>query len=160
MRIFVPFLTLLLFSCGGPASLIVPAQTALPTKAQSIETSAATRGVTPAEFSAIDEGFGKATPPEELWNSPELREKAAIQWASLCASCHGVEGKLKNVPAFDPSPRAFGGMGMSMGFLMGGNKMRAKVFQVIQEGRNEMPRFGERLTNQEIWGIVYFLEHL
>ena len=49
-----------------------------------------------------------------------------------------------------------------MGFTMGGDKMRGGIFRKIKaapEG-SMMPGFGSQLTNEQMWALVYFIEHL
>ena len=160
MRIILVLLCALCLHCAAPASLILPATGESTSKQERLEKIAGERGTSLAKVQEDDSAFSDDNPPEALWESSQLREKAALQWATHCASCHGVRGRGENVPVLEPAPRAFGGFGIAMGFLMGGNKMRGAIFRKIQDGTNYMPGFKDQLTNEEIWGLVYFIEHL
>jgi mono/diheme cytochrome c family protein len=156
-----PLIVLLgLSGCAGPAASIVAPSAQLSIKEERLEESAAARGINLEASTALDLGFDAANPPPDYWAKADNRDRAAAQWATLCASCHGAKGTGENVPKLEPAPRAFGGMGMAMGFLMGGNKMRGGIFTKIRDGGETMPAFQDQLTNEDIWGLVYFIEHL
>lgn len=160
MRIILVLLLAPCLHCAAPSSLILPSPSESAAKQERLQKTATARGLTVAQVQEADSAHTDENPPETLWENPQLREKAALQWASLCASCHGKRGRGQNVPKLSPAPRAFGGFGIAMGFLMGGNKMRGAIFRKIQDGTKNMPSFKEQLTNEEIWGLVYFIEHL
>ena len=78
-----------------------------------------------------------------------------------CAACHGARGRNEGVPALDPAPREFGTGAMAMGFAMGRDKMRGGIWRRIRDGSPpHMPAFGEQLANEQLWSLVYFIEHL
>ena len=49
-----------------------------------------------------------------------------------------------------------------MGFTMGGDAMRGGIFRKIKAAPkgSMMPSFGGQLSNEQIWALVYFIEHL
>lgn len=93
-----------------------------------------------------------------------LLADAARRWRTSCAGCHGIQGKLKNVIPQEPAPRKLGTFGMTMGFTFGGDKMRAGIFKVIKNGKKRpdgtisMTGWKETLSNEQTWGLVYFIE--
>ncbi|PNV76129.1 c-type cytochrome [Leptospira inadai] len=91
--------------------------------------------------------------------SPELLSFADIYWSQKCSACHGLSG----VPpeGMQPTPRKFGTFGMKMGFFFGGDKMRAGIFRIIRDGKNQsMPSFGKELSEERIWALANKIERL
>jgi len=124
-------------------------------------------GIAPGAARERDAALSTAEPPNALWG-PALRREAAALWRDRCASCHGPRGRLQGVPppGQGPPPRAFGGMGLAMGFLFGGDAMRAGFYRRIAtatdaEGSSTtMPAFGGTLSHEQIWALVFFIEEL
>ena len=160
MRLILVLFFALCVHCAAPASLILPAPHETSSKQERLQETASERELPLAQIQKADSAYTSDNPPTTLWENSQLRENAALQWASHCASCHGIRGRGENVPELSPAPRAFGGFGIAMGFLMGGDKMRGAIFGKIQDGTKYMPSFKDQLTNEEIWGLVYFIEHL
>jgi mono/diheme cytochrome c family protein len=96
------------------------------------------------------------------------REQAAAVWTELCSKCHGLDGEPPEPTGANPPPREWGTMGTSMGFFFGGDKMRSGIFRVISEGGERksdgapsvMPAWGEMLSREQIWALVYHIESL
>jgi len=44
--------------------------------------------------------------------------------------------------------------------MMGGDKMARGIFEVIAKGRNQMPSFAGRMTNEQMWLMVEYLRSL
>lgn len=64
-----------------------------------------------------------------------------------CASCHGIDGK-----GLVPNARNFGDVDYMRG------ETPADFYAIITEGRGaDMPTFGEELTSDERWAVVYFV---
>lgn len=92
-------------------------------------------------------------------HTPEAKRAAEI-WLAACAFCHGVDG--------NPPPewagkgmRRFGTFGMRMGFIFGGDKMRAGIARTIAEGKGTgMKAFRGHLTSEEITALVRHIEGL
>lgn len=87
-------------------------------------------------------------------------QRAADIWQVSCSFCHGVDG----VPPAEwagKGMRKFGTFGMKMGFIFGGDKMRAGIARTIAEGKgSEMRPFKDHLTQQEIQALVRHIEGL
>jgi cytochrome c553 len=91
--------------------------------------------------------------------TPESQRAAEI-WLAACSFCHGVDG--------NPPPewqgkgmRRFGTWKMKLGFLFGGDKMRAGIARTIAEGKGtEMKPFKGHLTEAEIQALVRHIENL
>lgn len=86
------------------------------------------------------------------------RREAALLWAQNCAVCHGADGVPPQVAEGQAQPRSWTGMGPTMGFLFGGDKMRAGIYRTISEGRGSMAGFGEALSREQIWALVAHIE--
>ena len=66
-----------------------------------------------------------------------------------CASCHGVDGN-----GVVPNARDFGDVDYMRG------ETPANFYIIVTEGRGaDMPAFGENLTSDERWNIVYYVWH-
>lgn len=90
---------------------------------------------------------------------PELKRAAEI-WRAACSFCHGIDGTPPPEWA-GKGMRRFGTLGMRLGFLFGGDKMRAGIARTIAEGKGtEMKPFKDHLTPQEIAALVRYIEEL
>jgi len=155
------FSALTLGGCKGPASLIVSQDIQPQTREQWLAQRALSLSMTVADASARDARFDDSHPSDALWDDEAVRESAAHLWAAHCAACHGARGRNEGVPALDPAPREFGTGAMAMGFAMGRDKMRGGIWRRIRDGSPpHMPAFGEQLANEQLWSLVYFIEHL
>lgn len=114
------------------------------------------------EAKARDAALSEAEPPAE--SDEQLKAEGEAIWAARCAACHGATGRKEGVtfPPGTKEPRKWGGMGASMGFFFGGNKMRAGLFRTIRDGKPETPMvaWGPTLAREQIWALVFFLESL
>ncbi len=143
--------------CGGPAQYAVTQETAevhlgddwFAYRAQGL-------GISVDEARARDAAISEQTPPE-VWDD-QLRREAASLWLMNCATCHGVKGDLEGSLSLDPAPRKWGTFGTAMGFLFGGDKMRAGIYRTIRDGRGQMPAWGQRYAREQIWGLVNHIE--
>jgi len=125
-------------------------------------------GTTPAAARARDAALSTTEPPHEIWDAETRREAAAL-WRDLCVSCHGPRGRLEGVP---PPPegqtpaRSLSSFGLEMGFLLAGDTMRAATYRRIahatdsQGNATDMPAYGEMLSREQIWALVFFVEDL
>jgi mono/diheme cytochrome c family protein len=123
-------------------------------------------GISVEEARARDAALSEAVPPVSARDA-QARAEAALLWSSICASCHGMEGRLEGVAVTDPPPRKFGGFGMWMGFTMGGDEMRAGLYRKIRDGGTpikdqppRMPPFRDALSREQIWALVGHIEGL
>jgi len=125
---------------------------------------AADLGLTLEQAKARDQAITDATPQPNVWQEPGMPKRAGEIYAALCAACHGPQGKGEGAPAFEHPPRNFGTFGLTMGFTMGGDKMRGGIFRKIEGAQRDpaslMPGFGAQLSQEQIWALVYYVEHL
>ena len=161
-RILLLAAALGLSACGGPASPIVPAPKEPIMGDAWLAKRAGERALTLEQAAARDQAITDVTPQPNLWQEPGMPTKAGELYAALCASCHGPRGKGEGAPTFENPPRDFGTFGLTMGFTMGGDAMRGGIFRKIKVASADgiMPGFGGQLSNEQIWALVYFIEHL
>ena len=126
-------------------------------EAEWFEHRAQSLGLTVEATMARDRALSESEPPE-LDATTQL--EAAALWRSMCAGCHGATGRLEGVPPFEPTPKKWGGFGVSMGFFFGGDKMRAGLYRKIRDGGEKMPAWGELLSKEQTWALVAHLEAL
>ncbi len=122
---------------------------------------AATLAITPQAArerdAALPDGSTKSAPPAGTLDAVTAAVGRAL-WEQACASCHGPAGTPPET-AGGPHPRDWGGMGPTMGFLFGGDAMRAGIYRVVAEGRGTaMPAFGDTLSREQIWALVAHIE--
>ncbi len=151
-----------LVSCKGPASLVISSDAAQPqSREQWLAARSVALSISSEEASTRDASYDDSQPNQALWDDESVRAAAAHLWAAKCASCHGARGKKEGVPVLEPAPRDFGTGAMAMGFAMGRDKMRGGIWRRIRDGSPpHMPAFGEQLANEQMWSLVYFIEHL
>ncbi len=123
-------------------------------------------GIPEPEARRRDAALAEGPPSEAIWDE-QLAAEASALWGRHCAVCHGARGRLEGVPPAEPRPRAWGGFGAKMGFFFGGDKMRRGLFRRIAEGGaprdgrpSRMPAWRGALSNEQIWGLVHFIERL
>ncbi len=87
-------------------------------------------------------------------------KRAAVIWQAACSFCHGVDGTPPETWSAK-GVRKFGTLGMKMGFFFGGDKMRAGIAKVIEDGKgSEMRPFKGHLSDAEIAALVRHIESL
>lgn len=167
MRTFAPTLVslALLTACGGPPQAVV-SDDARPKLGDDWFTyRAETLGITPAEARARDAALPGADgpPPEAALDDVTARE-ATVLWRAQCAACHGLDGEpppaiTERYEATEQNPpRTWGGMA-AMGFLMGGDSMRSKIYARIADGvPPNMPAWGGTLSREQMWALVRHIE--
>lgn len=83
------------------------------------------------------------------------QESSALLWNARCSSCHGTDGKLneKFVREFYPVPNT-----LSLDRLdsLGDDSL----YQVVSKGRTNMNSYGNRLSEEEIRGLVQYMRLL
>ena len=122
---------------------------------------AQTLGLSAAEVRARDLSLpdgtdGRAPTPGTL--DTQTAQEATLLWNSQCASCHGRDGVPPAVPEGQAQPRSWVGMGPTMGFTFGGDKMRAGIYRTIAEGKGSMAGWGDALSREQIWALVAHIE--
>jgi len=160
MRIFVGALVLVLAGCA--ATRPQPSPHAKPHLGDEwFVWRASTLGISADQARARDAALpdgtdGTAPPAGTLDENTEL--EAAILWSKQCARCHGEDGIPPPPEEGRPQPRAWDGMGPTMGFAFGGDKMRAGIYKTISRGRGSMPGWGDTLSREQIWALVAQVE--
>ncbi len=119
-----------------------------------------TLGITADQARARDaklpDGTDGTAPPDGTLDANTQME-AAILWSQECARCHGQEGDAPEVAEGQAQPRSWGGMA-AMGFLMGGDKMRAGIYTTIDQGKGTMAGWGDALSREQMWALVAHIE--
>ena len=151
-------LAVVALGCGGP-HLVTPLTPAAHEGAEWFAFRAWTLGITPAQARARDSALPEDSPPaglDDLW----MRREGKDLWLTHCAGCHGADG-TPTPAAGTPPPRRWGTFGVKMGFLFGGDRMRAGVYRSIAEGHPpRMPAWRGPLAREQIWALVRHLEDL
>jgi mono/diheme cytochrome c family protein len=154
----------LLTGCGAVKPMTVPAGYELHFGDDWFRHRADTLKLTEAQARERDAALAEDSPPDT--DEATLVEAAAL-WRDVCARCHGVDGDPANAPNREPPlPRDWTGMGPSMGFFFGGDKMRAGIYRRIRDGGDEegkpskMPAWGGQLSREQIWALVLHIEGL
>ena len=153
----------LLTGCGGVKQATVPAGYELHLGEEWFQLRAQQLGVSVQAARDRDLALPEDEPP------PELDEGAAVEaaaiWRDLCSACHGPNGDPEEAPSKQEiRPRDWSGMGPSMGFFFGGDKMRAGIYRRIRDGGDEdgkpslMPPWGKQLSREQIWALVRHIE--
>lgn len=85
--------------------------------------------------------------------SDELVKTGFNDYDSMCSGCHGTPG-LKPAEGFNPSPPALAEKTHEL--------TPSEIFWIIKNGikMTGMPEFGSTHSDQELWGIVAFIERL
>lgn len=116
---------------------------------------------------ARDAAIAGDTPPASLDRSV-LVEASAV-YRKVCAECHGADGTPPDpMPDGGKRPRAWGGTGTRMGFFFGGDSMRRGIWRTIRKGSEpeaegkapRMPAWQTKLSREQTWGLVRYLESL
>ncbi len=127
------FLSLLLFACSNPQPL--PTEpTPIPTLQPATMPPPATPTARP-EFLTIRY---PETPPSAVAAQP--------LYLSECATCHGEDGN-----GVVPEARNFG----DVDYMRGQTPVR--FYQIITEGRNEMPGYKEQFSDEERWDLAFYV---
>lgn len=159
MRLLVLALSLVLAACAAKAP--TPKPGAEPHVGDEwFVWRAETLGITVDEARERDaklpDGTDGTVPPDGTLDENTQME-AAVLWSQECARCHGENGKPPPAAEGQVQPKAWGGMA-AMGFLMGGDKMRAGVYKTIDRGKGTMAGWGDALSREQMWALVAHIE--
>ena len=105
----------------------------------------------------------KAPPQDKFWDE-QLAVEAASLWRMLCNECHGGRRSIERAKQIPPPPE---GWGTTEGQFFGRARPHQEIFQKIFHGGEEpeqpdhqrMPPWGDRLAREQIWALVWFIEH-
>ncbi|MCS6983867.1 MAG: cytochrome c [Leptospiraceae bacterium] len=115
-------------------------------------------GILPSEAEKRDLLIREDTPFRE--EDEELKKEAALIWRDMCALCHGIDGDPSKSLLVEPKPKKLGGFAMRMGFFFGGDAMRTAIYKIIRDGKGRMPGFAQKLSREQMWAMVRYLERM
>ena len=121
-------------------------------------------GLTQAEARERDLEIGELGPPKDHFWDKQLATESAALWRSLCNECHRG---IRSVAAAATIPPPAADWGRSNGRFFERYRRHQKIFTTIFAGGKEredprvvrMPSWGSELSREQIWGLVYWLEH-
>jgi hypothetical protein len=121
-------------------------------------------GITPDQAKTRDGAISTEQAPEGFWDEQSSTEAAGL-WTAYCNDCHGGRRRVADAKLI-PAPPV--GWGHSAGYFFGKEKKHEEIFRTIfagvsaiKPGANEdakMPAWGARLSREQIWSLVYFIE--
>lgn len=124
---------------------------------------AAYLGLTRDDAKRRDADIDGEHPPRDAFWDEQLAVESASLWRMLCNECHGGQRSIRRAKEM-PGPPADWGAGEASFF--GRRRPRQEIFRIIYHGvvpeeadQPEMPGWGERLAREQIWALVWFIEH-
>ena len=100
--------------------------------------------------------------PAGFWDLQTSVETISI-WTTFCNECHGGRRKMEDVIKM-PAPSAAWGKGE--GLFFGIRRPYADIFRTIYNGKIEkegnrwkMPAWRGKLSKEQIWALIYFVEY-
>ena len=100
--------------------------------------------------------------PSDFWDEQSAVETIYI-WSTFCNECHGGRRKMEDVVKM-PGPAA--NWGRSEGLFFGVRRPYAEIFRIISNGKIEkegnrwkMPAWRGKLSREQIWALIYFIEY-
>jgi mono/diheme cytochrome c family protein len=120
-------------------------------------------GISAAEAVARDNRLSEQSAPGKFWDEQTATEAVSI-WSALCNECHGGRRRLKDALEM-PAPPS--GWGADAGLFFGNRKAYREIFATISGGGppakdgtpSEMPSWRDKLSREQIWSLIYFLEY-
>lgn len=146
-----------------PAPPVAPANDAPPAKVHLGDTwypSRAERlGLELATAKERDASFAEGPPEDGLWWDPQLAEEVWNVWSGLCSECHEGSRSLNKVLKLPPPRR---GWSRKKARFFAKDRLPRDVFAILRDGAEvkdgkDMPAWGKRLSNEQMWGLVYFV---
>lgn len=115
-----------------------------------------------AECRQRDAAFGENGPVAKFWDEQTAIEAVSI-WSALCNECHGGRRKLQDALKMRPPPEDWG---RGAGLFFGRERRYQEIYTVVfnggpdQDGKpSEMPDWGRRMSREQIWSLIYFIEY-
>jgi len=100
--------------------------------------------------------------PSGFWDLQTSVETISI-WTTFCNECHGGRRKMEDVIKM-PAPSSTWGKGD--GLFFGIRRPYAEIFRTIYNGKIEkegnrwkMPAWRGKLSKEQIWALIYFVEY-
>ena len=109
-----------------------------------------------------DGGISERQPPDEFWDQQTAAETISI-WTTFCNECHGGRRKMDDVVKMpEPAPA----WGRGEGLFFGARRPYLEIFRTISNGKIEkegnrwrMPAWRGKLSKEQIWSLIYFVEY-
>lgn len=118
--------------------------------------------ITEIEAHTRDASMMDVRPPDQFWDEQTAVEAVSI-WSTLCNECHGGRRKIKDGLDMPHPPDTWG---IGAGLFFGKRKFYTEVYNTIigggpmHDGKpSEMPSWRNKLSNEMIWTLIYFLEY-
>jgi mono/diheme cytochrome c family protein len=99
--------------------------------------------------------------PDRFWDEQTAVETIFI-WGTFCNECHGGRRRMEDVVKM-PGPAANWGRGE--GLFFGIRRPYAEIFRTVSNGKIEregnrwkMPAWRGKLSKEQIWALIYFIE--
>jgi mono/diheme cytochrome c family protein len=109
-----------------------------------------------------EEAISEKQAPQDFWDRQTAVETISI-WSVFCNECHGGRRKMEDVVKM-PSPTPTWGRGE--GLFFGARRPYADIFRTISNGKIEkegnrwkMPAWKGKLSKEQIWSLIYFVEY-
>ena len=100
--------------------------------------------------------------PGGFWDLQTSVETISI-WTTFCNECHGGRRKMEDVIRM-PVPVA--GWGRGEGLFFGIRRPYSEIFRTVYNGKIEkegnrwkMPAWRGKLSKEQIWALIYFVEY-
>ena len=100
--------------------------------------------------------------PSDFWDEQTAVE-TIYTWSIFCNECHGGRRRMEDVVKM-PGPAANWGRGE--GLFFGVRRPYAEIFKTISNGKIEkegnrwkMPAWRGKLSKEQIWALIYFVEY-
>ena len=99
--------------------------------------------------------------PTEFWDLQTSVETISI-WSVFCNECHGGRRKMEDIVRMPiPGPN----WGRGEGLFFGVRRPYAEIFRIVYNGKIEkegnrwkMPAWRGKLSKEQIWSLIYFVE--
>lgn len=119
-------------------------------------------GMSKEDAIARDADLDEKAPPEDAFWDEQLAIEAASIWKLLCNDCHGGKRSVTRAAKMPPPPE---GWGHGEATFFGKARPHAEIFRIIYHGaeaktedEDPMPAWGDRVSREQIWGLVWFIE--
>ena len=100
--------------------------------------------------------------PTSFWDLQTSVETISI-WTVFCNECHGGRRKMEDIVRM-PTPGPNWGRGE--GLFFGVRRPYAEIFRIVYNGKIEkegnrwkMPAWRGKLSKEQIWSLIYFVEY-
>lgn len=108
-----------------------------------------------------DNDISERQAPGGFWDLQTSVETISI-WTTFCNECHGGRRKMEDVVRMpNPGPN----WGRGEGLFFGLRRPYAEIFRIIYNGKIEregnrwkMPAWRGKLSKEQIWALIYFVE--